>query len=330
MAYTIPPAGFIRALGLVLWRNERMLTYEIWLAVFVLSGLPFILIGWLWWRNAKNKLDWLLTSSIVSACCLLAFIATPWAMSSYYLRYLLIALLVLALYFSFRKITEARLHAPASANSTLAVTLRVAALFVLLLLDVLAVRTYFYPVSPVELAFPLSDGVYCVVQGGNSVLTNPFHRNDTDDRLEYALDIVKLNRAGNRARGVYPRDLTSYTIFGATIYSPCNGEVVQVRDGIPDNPPGDSGHNPSNLIVIRCHGVRVTLAHMTSGSFLIQDGQHVREGQPIARVGSAGFSIEPHLHMDAIRDFSDGTSAIEPVPMSFNGRMLSTNSIVTR
>jgi len=307
-----------------------MLTYEIWLAVLGSSGLPFILIAWLWKRRANSTLDWVLTLSIVSALSLLAFIATPWAMSSYYLRYILIALLALAVYFSFRKIKEARLQTPASPSSKLAATLKVAALFVLLPMDILALRTHFYPVSPVELAFPLSGGVYCVVQGGNSLLTNPFHRNDIDDRLEYALDIVKLNWAGNRATGVYPRDLTSYAIYRSTIYSPCDGEVIQIRDGIPDNTPGDSGRNPSNLIVIRCHGVRVTLAHMTSGSFLVQDGQHVSEGQPIAKVGSAGFSIEPHLHMDAIRDFSDDTAAIEAVPISFSGRILSTNSTVTR
>jgi hypothetical protein len=307
-----------------------MLAYQIWLAVLVSSGLPFILIAWLWKRKAKSKLGWLLTLAIVSACSLLAFIATPWAMSSYYLRYILIALLVPAAYFSSRRLKEASLQTPASVGSKLVSALKLAALFMLLLLDVLALRTYFYPVPPVELAFPLSDGVYCVVQGGNSLLTNGFHRDDIDDQLEYALDIVKLNGAGNRAQGIYPRDLTSYAIYGATIYSPCEGEVIQVRDGIPDNIPGDKGRNPSNLIVIRCNGVRVTLAHMTSGSFLVQGGQHVREGQPIARVGSAGLSMEPHLHMDAIRDFSDGTSTMEAVPMSFNGRMLSTNSIVTR
>lgn len=307
-----------------------MLTYEIWLLVLASSGLPFLLIAWLWKRNAKSTLDWVLTSSIVSAITLLAFIATPWAMSSYYLRYILVALWALAAYFSFRKIKEARLQTSASPANKLAAALKVAALFVLLALDVLALRTYFYPVSPVELAFPLSGGVYCVAQGGNSLLTNPFHKYDTDDRLEYALDIVKLNGAGNRAAGVYPRALSSYAIYGSTIYSPCDGEVIQVRDGIPENTPGDSGSNPSNLIVIRCQGVRVTLAHMTSGSFLVQEGQRVREGQPIGKVGSAGFSIEPHLHMDAIRDITEERAAIEAVPMSFSGRILSINSTVMR
>jgi len=123
-----------------------MLSYEIWLAVLVTSGLPFILIAWLCRRKAGDKLDWVLALSIAGAFSLLAFIATPWAMSSYYLRYVLIALLVLAAYFSFRKIKEGRPQSPGAPGSKLAVTLKVGALFVLLPLDVLALRTYFYPV----------------------------------------------------------------------------------------------------------------------------------------------------------------------------------------
>lgn len=309
-----------------------MVALKIWLAVLVLSGLPFAAVFWFWKRKAKSRMDWALALSIVTALSLLAFIATPWAMSSYYLRYILPALLALAVYLSLRKAKFFKLQIlPADGSSKLADAFKAAALLVLLALDVVALRTYFYAVAPVELSFPLSDGAYCVVQGGNSALTNPFHRTGDGDPLEYALDIVKLNGAGNRATGIYPGDLSSYAIYGATIYSPCDGEVVKIRDGIPDNYPGDVGHNPSNLVVIRCKGVRVTLAHMTSGSFLVQDGQSIREGQPIARVGSAGYSIEPHLHMDAVRDSQDEANALkEPVPMSFNGRILSTNSLVMR
>ena len=138
------------------------------------------------------------------------------------------------------------------------------------------------------------------------------------------MDIVKLNWAGNRATGIYPRELSSYAVFGETVYSPCNGEVMEVVDGVADNPIGDEGHQPSNQIVIRCQGVRVTLAHMTSGSLLIRHGQSLEEGQPLGRVGNAGHTSEPHLHIDAVRDVPD---SIEPVPISFNGKMLSLNSI---
>ena len=304
-----------------------MLTLKIWLAVVLSSALPFLSIAWLWKKKVKSKADWALTVSLAGALSLLAFVATPWAMTSYYLRYVLVALFTLAAFSSFRKIKAPDLQTPPAAAGRLAVAARVIVLAALLTLDVAAVRTYFYPTPPVELAFPLSGGTYCVIQGGNSVLTNPFHRSGSGNQEEYAVDIVKLNRAGNRAAGVYPQGLNSYAIYGETIYSPCAGEIIELVDGVPDNPIGDVGRHPSNHLVIRCKGVKVTLAHMTGGSFSVRDGQVVREGQPLARVGNAGHASEPHLHVDAVRDSGDVT---EPVPISFDGKVLSTNSVVIR
>jgi len=189
---------------------------------------------------------------------------------------------------------------------------------------------YFYLSPSVALAFPLSDGVYYVIQGGSNAITNPFHRTATNHQQDYAIDIVKLNWAGNRAAGVYPHELSSYAIYEETIYSPCRGEVIEAVDGVPNNPIGDAGHSPSNHIVIRCQGVRVTLAHLTSGSLLIQKGQLLEKGQPIGKVGNAGQTSEPHLHIDAVRDSTDADLATEPIPITFDGRVLSLNSVVMR
>jgi hypothetical protein len=307
-----------------------MLTFKICFWVLLSSLLPFLAIAWLWKSKAINKTDWALKVSIVGALALATFIATPWAMTSYYLRYILIVLFALAVYFSLRRVKESRPQTLSSMGKKL-IVVKVVGLLALLPLDVMAIRTYFYSVSPVELAFPLSNGVYYVIQGGNSRLTNPFHRSGTDNREDYALDIVKLNWAGNRATGIYPQGLTSYAMYEAVIYSPCDGEVIGILDGIADNPIGDEGHSPSNHIVIRCKGVRVTMAHMKSGSFSVQNGQPIKEGQPFAITGNAGHTSEPHLHIDAVRDFADAALAVlEPVPISFDGRILSINSIVMR
>ena len=310
--------------------SYKMLTFKIWFWVLLSSLLPFLAIAWLWQREARNKIDWALKVSIVGALSLSTFIATPWATTSYYLRYLLVVLFLLATYLSFRKVKEPHAQSPSSASKK-SIVVKAVVLLALLPLDILALSTYFYSVAPVELAFPLSNGVYYVIQGGNSVLTNPFHKSGTDNREAYALDIVKLNWAGNRATGIYPQGLTSFAIYGEMIYSPCGGEVIEITDGVSDNPIGEVGGSPSNHIVIRCKGVRVTLAHMKSGSFLVQNRQFVKEGQPFAVVGNAGHTSEPHLHIDAVRDSADGALVtIEPVPISFNGRILATNSIVRR
>ena len=304
-----------------------MLTLKIWVAILLSSALPFLALVWLWRRKAKGWLDWVLASFIVGALTLATFIATPWAMTSYYLRLLLPLLFIVALYLSFRKLRETSASTSTSTGSRLSVFIRIVILLPLLALDALAVSTYFYRVAPVEMAFPLSGGVFYVIQGGNSVLTNPFHKTGPDNQEAYALDIVKLKWTGNRATGIYPDGLTSYAVYQETIYSPCDGEVIELLDGISENLIGEEGHSPSNHLVIRCKGVRVTLAHMTSGTFLVQKGQFVQTGQPLAKDGNAGHTSEPHLHMDVVRDT---TGPLEPVPMSFDGRVLAVNSIVRK
>jgi len=290
--------------------------------VLSLSLLPFAFTAWLWKRRAKSRYDWALTASVVAAFALLSFLAAPWAMISYYLRFLLVSFLALALYFSFMESKGAPKRQPYSREKRIAGFAKATALLLLLLLNVFVIQSYFLPVPSVELAFPLSRGDYYVIP-------NPLHRNGSYRSQEwYALDIVKLNGAGSRAAGTYPAELTAYEIYGDTVHSPCDGEVVGVVDGVPDNPIGDAGRHPSNHLVIRCKGLRVTLGHLMNGSFLIQNGQAVKGGQPLAKVGNSGHTSEPHLHIDAVTDV-DGAS-IEPVAISFGGRVLSWNSVVRR
>jgi hypothetical protein len=302
-----------------------MLTLKIWIAIVLSSSLPFLAVLWLWKRREEHWLDWLLALFITGALVLACFIATPWAMTSYYLRVLLPLLFLPAMYFSFRKLKAAAPYRVS--NGRLRTALKLVVLLLLLPLDIMAVSTYFYPVAPVELRFPLQGGVYYVIQGGNSRLTNPFHKSGSDNREAYALDIVKLNGSGNRATGVYPGGLDSYAIYNEMVYSPCDGEVIEMVDWILDNPIGDEGRSPSNHLTLRCKGMRITLAHMERGTFLVQAGQMVREGQSLARVGNAGHSSEPHLHMDVVRDV---VNTLEAVPVSFDGRVLSVNSIMRK
>ena len=285
---------------------------------------------WLW-KSTKSRSDWALSLLLVGAYALLIFLAAPWAIISYYLRFLLIPLFALAAYFSFSKIKNAPPQI-ASVNNRIIKIGKVFALLLLLLLNVEIIVGYFYPVPTVELTFPLRDGVYYVWQGGNSFITNVAHRQGFHRVQEtYAIDIVKLNRAGNRATGLYPSELSSYAIYGATVYSPCDGEIIEIVDGRPDNAIGYIAGHPSNHVVIRCKGVKVTLAHMMNGSILVENGQSVKEGQPLGRVGNSGNSIEPHLHIDAVRDIPNEALGVEePMPISFNGKVLSLNDVIRR
>ena len=137
-----------------------MLTFKIWLAVLISSLLPFLSIAWLWKKKAKNRLDWVLGLSLAGALSLLTFIATPWAFTSYYLRYLLVVLFALAAYFSFKKLKDTHHETPSSVGNRVANAVKVILLVVLLSLDIVAISSCFYPSPSVELAFPFSNGVY--------------------------------------------------------------------------------------------------------------------------------------------------------------------------
>jgi hypothetical protein len=85
--------------------------------------------------------------------------------------------------------------------------------FVLILFMFLYLKAFkaYSPSEPsISLSFPLKQGTYYVAHGGNSSLVNHHYKNQAQ---RFALDIVKLNRWGVRARGLYPSELNRYEIL---------------------------------------------------------------------------------------------------------------------
>ena len=145
-----------------------------------------------------------------------------------------------------------------------------------------------------------------------------------------ALDILRLDSTENRA--AFPaRNLADYSIYRATVLSPCAGNVIRAVDGLPDlAPPARDPQNPAgNHVVLECHHVRVLLAHLKEESLLVARGEYVETGQHLGQVGNSGNTSEPHLHIHAESGLGEILTG-EGIPITLDGRFLVRNSLIPR
>ena len=75
--------------------------------------------------------------------------------------------------------------------------------------------------------------------------------------------------------------------LGTVIYSPMDGTCIDARSGV-------SGFG--NWVRVQHEGVITVYGHVNE--WLVNKGDKVTAGQPIAKVGSEGHSTGPHLHFE--------------------------------
>lgn len=282
--------------------------------------IPLLLIIWLYKGKNKCKLDFITKVSLTCLYVILVYFVGFWCVSSFYLKFIFISALIIALVYSCKKSRGLPLYI----RKTIWGWSKAAISYLLLILVIaqtisVAVGYTYKANDVIDLEFPLRGGTYYVVQGGNSRIIN-YH--NTYPVITFAVDIVKLNKFGYRANGLYPNNPQEYEIFGETIYSPCEGKVLYASDNMPDqNPPEKDNINiGGNYVVIEYKGVQIFLCHMMKGSILVKEGDFVKTGQPIGRVGNSGNTTEPHLHIHAVAD-SVG------IPIVFNNQFLKRNNL---
>lgn len=105
-----------------------------------------------------------------------------------------------------------------------------------------------------------------------------------------------------------PRDPRSYFAYGQNVMAVADGTVVVAKDGAPDNVPrtaaGFSTALPltmetidGNAVVVRLgNGQFAYYAHLQPGSVKVKQGDRVKRGQLLGRIGNSGDSRWPHLH----------------------------------
>jgi hypothetical protein len=297
---------------------------------FAMSTL-FLAVGpiaWLARTPLAGVRQWLAASTAAAAMSGAALLVGPWALLSVHLRPFVVAALLAALVAAAYRASRMAIGAKAASHKRrLALQSSTACLFGLVLIDGCAGRLE--PNRTTDLHFPLEGGAYAVLQGGNSLVTNPFHHWFPSDK--YGLDLVKVNALGNRARGISPEGLNDYESYDVAVHSPCTGIVEEAVDEVPDNSPGktDPQHLSGNHVLLRCGALRVLLAHLRRGSVALIAGEPVRDGQLVGRIGNSGNTNEPHLHVSAVAaDSPEPWRQAEGVPITFAGRFLSVNDVV--
>lgn len=289
--------------------------------------LPAFIIVQIWRNRSVDFLKWLLL--VFSGGCYIVSLFYLGACSvvfvGYYLRYILLFLFILSSVKSFFDIK--RVFLPFKKNQILTVILHSSfCVFQIWRISVVFSSSFYVP-QGMHLSFPLKNGEYCILQGGNNSIMN--HHFEVDAQ-KYAIDIVKINKLGIRYKNLFTSDLMNYNIFGDIIYSPCNGKIAELADGASDLEPGvmDPEHPAGNHLIIEMEDSQsaVVLAHIMNGSFLVKNGDTIKEGQPLARIGNSGNTSEPHLHMHVVSRLSgDLIFTGDGIPMRFNNRFLVRN-----
>ena len=174
--------------------------------------------------------------------------------------------------------------------------------------------------SPIVVDFPLRGEGWVAVNSPADRI--PSHGTDMlGQRFAYDFLVV------DRRRGMHPspagtlRSLLvgvrtqDYYAWGAPVHAPFDGEVVRAVDGFSErgwiHPARELAHAlwnaltfrpeklPSilgNHVILKSGDLFGALVHLAPGSVAIREGQRIRAGDVIGRVGHTGNSTSPHLH----------------------------------
>lgn len=133
-----------------------------------------------------------------------------------------------------------------------------------------------------------------------------FHGGEMFRGERFAFDSLQLN---DDYSGIYsgdPQVNSSYFNYRDTLYAVADGTVLRIRDGRPENN-GNAHDAPitsmdelgGNYLVLDIgDGHYAFYAHCVPSSFMVREGDVVREGQPLALLGNSGNSDAPHLHFE--------------------------------
>jgi hypothetical protein len=304
---------------------------EKFLYFFVHLIIPAIIIIVLLKNKPKSKISLITSSALSASIIFFLYLWGQWPLvGSYYLRYLMIVILIIIVFYSAKRFSFLTLFWPQN-RKRLLVTLPIGLLSIYVLMmcaNLISGSTY--SEKSIELFFPLKKGNFYIASGGSNKLVNN-HMRDYPNSQQFALDINKLSKYGGVNNSFLSAKNTSHYIFSTPVYSPCDGVVVNSVDGIIDNLKASTNvsrkNGKGNFITIKCGNTLISVYHLKKNSVLKSIGDNVAKEEKIGLVGNSGFSQEPHLHIQAAKYNAD--SVLVGVPMKFKKGTVSRNDIIS-
>lgn len=308
--------------------------FVVWVPIVFQFLIPLMLLAWVAFGRPSNGITWVARAVLTGTYIVATSVVGLWLILPWYTPRIYGVLLLFAILYSFghvRRLPEA----PPGRRGLVAFSIVSIMAVFLAGFSRYLISGWHTPKDTVELSFPLRGGTYLVVNGGGNELINAHLKTLKGERFlawrgqSYGVDIEKLNQLGFRARGILPKQLTAYEIFGEPVYAPCAGEVIASRDGVEEMTPPqmDRQNMAGNHIILNCRGAWILLGHLQKGSVRGRTGQSVVEGQPVARMGNTGNTGEPHLHIHAQRPGTqEAPLSGEPLAIRFDQRYPVRNS----
>ncbi len=179
----------------------------------------------------------------------------------------------------------------------------------------------------IELGFPFKNGMFLIAEGGDG--KRSFFSNyhyfywKKDDSMRYATDIIKLNKFGFSNYGFLPKENEKYFIYGEKLYSPFDGVIIAINDGMEDNISYSANYQSGlgNMIVIKQGNYYVLLGHLLKDSLRVSVGQNVKKGDLLAKIGMTGYTPRPHLHMHVVYSEEGDYWNGKGVPIKFKNKV---------
>lgn len=125
----------------------------------------------------------------------------------------------------------------------------------------------------------------------------------------FAIDWIKLGAQGRPFHGDH-RAHQNYYGYGAEVLAVADATVSAVRDDLPDSPtafaekksdPLAMADAAGNYVILNIgKGRFVVYGHLQPGSVKVRQGERVRQGAMLGRLGNSGTSQLPHLHLHIV------------------------------